>query len=98
VRIAEELEPDAIVMDISMPGINGIGTTRIVHAKLPKTRIVVLSLHKSKRLVENVFKAGASGYVLKPNAVSDLVDALNAVARKETYVSPAVGSGTPLES
>ncbi|MGH9355211.1 MAG: response regulator [Terriglobia bacterium] len=88
-RIAEELRPDAIVMDISLPGISGIEATRIVRAKLPDAKIVVMSLHNSKQLIEIVHEAGASAYVLKPDAGTDLMDAINAAIRNEIYVSPA---------
>jgi DNA-binding NarL/FixJ family response regulator len=89
-RFAQELRPDAIVMDISLPGINGIEATRTVRSKLPDAKIVVMSLHASKELVKAIQAAGASAYVLKSSAEPDLVDALNAVARKEFYISPAV--------
>jgi CheY-like chemotaxis protein len=91
-RLAQELRPDAIVIDISLPGINGIEATRAIRSKLPDAKIVVMSLHKSKELVKAVKTAGASGYVLKSSADSDLVDAINAVVREEFkfYVSPAV--------
>lgn len=87
-RIAEELQPDAVVIDISLPGINGIEAARAVRSKLPDAKIVVMSLHQSKELVSAVKTAGASGYVLKSNADPDLGDAINAVA--SFYVSPAL--------
>lgn len=87
-RFAQELQPDAIVIDISLPGISGIEATRAVRSKLPDAKIVVMSLHKSKELVKAVKSAGASGYVLKSSADPDLVDAINTVA--SFYVSPAL--------
>jgi len=89
-RFAQELRPDAIVMDISLPGINGIEATRAVRLKLPDAKIVVMSLHNSKELVKAIKTAGASAYVLKSSADPDLLDAIYAVARNEFYVSPAV--------
>ena len=90
-RVAQELQPDAIVIDISLPGINGIETTREVLAKLPDAKIVVMSLHKSKELVRAVKTAGASGYVLKSSADSDLVEAISAAGEGlPFYVSPAI--------
>lgn len=91
-RFALELQPDAIVIDISLPGINGIEATREIRSKLRDAKIVVMSFHKSKELVKAVKTAGANGYVLKSSADADLVDALNAVVKKEFkfYVSPAV--------
>jgi DNA-binding NarL/FixJ family response regulator len=90
-RLAQELRPEAIVIDISLPGINGIEATRAIRSKLPDAKIVVMSLHVSKELVKVVRTAGASGYVLKSSADRDLVDAINAVA--SFYVSPAVKWG-----
>lgn len=77
-RRAQELQPDAIVIDISLPGINGIEATRAIRAKLPHAKIVAMSLHESKELIKAVKAAGASGYVLKSSAEPDLIDAINA--------------------
>jgi DNA-binding NarL/FixJ family response regulator len=87
-RLAQELRPDAIVIDISLPGINGIDATRAIRSKLPDAKIVVMSLHQSGEVVKAVEAAGASGYVLKLRSDPDLIDAINAVA--SFYVSPAV--------
>lgn len=87
-RFAQELRPDAILIDISLPGINGIEATRAIRSKLPDAKIVVMSLHHSREVVKVVKAAGASGYVLKSCADRDLVDAINAVA--SFYVSPAI--------
>src|ERR1043166_8675865 len=89
-RLAQELRPDAMVVDISLRGINGIEATRTVRAKLPDAKIVVMSLHVSKELVEAIKAAGASGYVLKSRADPDLVDAINAADGTEFYISPAI--------
>lgn len=88
-RLAQELKPDAVLIDISLPGINGIETTRAVCAKLPDAKVVVMSLHQSSELIKAVQDAGARAYVLKSSADPDIVDAIDAVIRKEFYVSPA---------
>ena len=88
VRLAQELRPDAIVIDISLPGINGIEATRVIRSQLPDAKIVVMSLHESRELVKAVKAAGASGYVLKSSSDPDLVDAINAAA--SFYVSPGI--------
>ena len=88
VRFAQEFRPDAIVIDISLPRINGIEATRAIRAKLPDAKIVVMSLHLSRELIKAVEAAGASGYVLKSSSDPDLVDAIRAVA--SFYVSPAI--------
>lgn len=88
VRLAPELRPDAIVIDVSLPGMNGIESTRAIRSKLPDVKIVVMSLHRSRELVNMVKAAGANGYVVKSSADRDLVDAINAMA--SFYVSPAI--------
>ena len=87
-RFAQELRPDAIAIDISLPGINGIETTRAIRSKLPDAKIVVMSLHRSREVVKAVKAAGASGYVLKISSEPDLVDAINTTA--SFYVSPSL--------
>jgi len=89
-RLTQDLEPDAVIIDISLPGINGIEATRAVRSKIPDAKVVIMSLHLSKELVKVVQAAGASAYVLKSSADSDVVDAIDAVVRKKFYVSPAV--------
>jgi CheY-like chemotaxis protein len=90
VLLAERLNPDAVVMDMSMPGLSGIEAARHIRSRMPHSKIVMLSLHESRQLVESVLELGAAGYVVKPRADSDLIDALNAVMRGETYVSPTI--------
>jgi DNA-binding NarL/FixJ family response regulator len=87
-RFAEALKPDVVLMDISMPGMNGIEAIQHICSKVPHSRIVIVSLYESKELVKSVFEAGARGYVAKPRADLDLIDALKAVTEGETYVSP----------
>lgn len=87
-RFAQELRPDAIAIDVSLPGINGIEATRAIRSKLPDAKIVVMSVHQSSELIKAAKAAGASGYVLKTSSGPDLVDAINAVVG--FYVSPAL--------
>jgi DNA-binding NarL/FixJ family response regulator len=89
-RLTQDLQPDAVIIDISLPGINGIEATRAVRSKMPNAKVVIMSLHQSKELVKAVQAAGASAYVLKSCADSDIVDAIDAVVRKKFYVSPAI--------
>ena len=90
VRLTAKLKPDAILMDISMPGIDGIEAAGLIRKKVPGVKILILSLHQSRQLLERALRAGANGYVLKSNADSDLIEALNSAAKGQTYVSPAV--------
>jgi DNA-binding NarL/FixJ family response regulator len=90
VKLAETVMPEIIIMDVSMPGLNGLEATRIIHNTLPDTKILLLTLHSSTELVRSAFRAGARGYVLKSDAEHELVRALNVLAGDGTYVSPGI--------
>jgi DNA-binding NarL/FixJ family response regulator len=90
IRLAGELEPEVVIMDVSMPGMNGLEATRIIHDVLPETKVLLLTLHSSSEFVRSAFRAGARGYVLKSDAENELVRALNVVIGEGTYVSPAI--------
>ena len=87
---AEELNPEIIIMDVSMPVLNGLEATRIIHDTHPKTKILLLTLHSSTELVRSAFRAGARGYVLKSDAENELMRALNVVVGEGTYISPTI--------
>ena len=84
---ASLLRPDIVVMDISMPGMNGVEATRQIKEHLPDTRIVVYTMFSDKEYVLELFKAGIDGYVLKQDPLSDLLLALDAVKAGGTYFS-----------
>jgi DNA-binding NarL/FixJ family response regulator len=90
VRMAEELRPEVIIMDVSMPVLNGLEATRLIRNSLPATKVLLLTLHSSTELVRSAFRAGARGYVLKSDAEQELMRALNVVLGNGTYVSPAI--------
>ncbi|HWW17857.1 MAG TPA: response regulator transcription factor [Candidatus Saccharimonadales bacterium] len=90
VKLAETVRPEIVIMDVSMPGLNGLEATRIIHNILPDTKILLLTLHSSTELVRSAFRAGARGYVLKSDAEHELVRALTVLAGDGTYVSPAI--------
>lgn len=90
IRLAREAGPDVIVMDISMPDINGIDATRSITKESPGTRVLALSMEADRRFVVEVLKAGANGYVLKDAAFAELATAIRAVAAGETYLPPRV--------
>jgi DNA-binding NarL/FixJ family response regulator len=98
IRLAGELAPEVVIMDVSMPGMNGLEATRIMHDVLPETKILLLTLHSSSEFVRSAFRAGARGYVLKSDAENELVRALNVVIGEGTYVSPAVDARAAKES
>jgi DNA-binding NarL/FixJ family response regulator len=92
IRLAGELRPEVVIMDVSMPGMNGFEATRIIHSVLPEVKVLLLTLHSSTEFVRSAFHSGARGYVLKSDAESELVRALNVVVGEGTYVSPAIDS------
>src|SRR5690242_17320042 len=90
VDLAGSLQPDIIVMDVSMPELNGIEATRRLGEVSPKTRVLALSMHKDSVYVREILRAGARGYLLKDSIDSDLIAAVRAVANGDGYLSPAV--------
>jgi DNA-binding NarL/FixJ family response regulator len=92
IRMAHELKPEIIIMDISMPGLNGIEATRAIRKTQPGMKIVLLTLHESADLVRNAFRAGARGYLLKTDAEQELVRALTVVIGEGAYISPRIES------
>ncbi len=90
VRRARELRPDVVVMDLAMPGLDGMEATRAIKAALPQTQVVALTVHESDEYFFRVLQAGASGYVLKRAAASELLSAVRAVARGDVFLFPAV--------
>jgi two-component system response regulator NreC len=89
-RMARELSPGVVVMDLSMPDVNGIDATRQVLAACPGVRVIAFSAHLDRKLLDDAFAAGAAGYVLKDMAHEELVEAIRAVATGKVYVSPRV--------
>jgi len=92
IRLARVCCPDVVVMDISMPDINGIDATRSITKEMSKVRVLALSMESDRRFVVEVLKAGANGYVLKDSAFSELATAIRAVATGETYLAPRISS------
>lgn len=88
VELARQLSPDIILIDISMPGLNGIDATRQIIAATPSVKIIALSMHSDRQFVTEMVKAGAMGYLLKSSAQSELMMAVQAVSRGQVYLSP----------
>ncbi len=90
ITLSQKLTPDVIVLDISMPLLNGIEAAREILKAHPKTKIIVLSMYAESRYVLESLRAGIVGYVIKSMAASKLLEAIHAVRRGETYLSPGV--------
>jgi DNA-binding NarL/FixJ family response regulator len=90
VELAQELQPEVVVIDVSMPELNGIEATRRIGEVSPRSRVIALSMHKDAVYVREMLRAGARGYLLKDAMDTDLIGAVRAVARGEGYISPAV--------
>jgi DNA-binding NarL/FixJ family response regulator len=91
-RLVEELSPDVVIMDISMPDLNGIDATRRIIADHPKIKVIALSMHHDKQFVSEIFKAGASGYLLKDCAFDELEHAVRIVMDGKTYINSQIAS------
>jgi len=92
VKMARELKPDVVVMDLSMPELNGLGATREIRKTCPATQVVILTMHEAEGLVKDVLEAGATGYLLKTDASRMLVAAIEAAKRGEPFFSGRVAS------
>ena len=86
--MVEELEPDVLLLDIKMPGLNGLEVTRQVTRRTPNTNVVILSMYASEAYVMEALRNGAVGYVLKGASAADLVQAVKDVAQGRRYLSP----------
>ena len=90
VKLAQDEAPDVLVLDISMPGMNGVDVARQLHKELPKVRVLALSAYLDKRFVQEMLKAGAAGYVTKTAALTDLPRAIRAVAGGQNFLSAEI--------
>ena len=91
-RLAVATNPDVVVMDVTMPGLNGIEATRRILHDCPSTRILALSMHAEKSFVIEMLRAGSSGFLVKQCSADEMFGAIRAVAKGQMYLSPAVAS------
>ncbi|MEW5956781.1 MAG: response regulator transcription factor [Chloroflexota bacterium] len=85
-----QMLPDVVVMDITMPVLNGLEATRQIKKLCPQVKVVVLTVHSTEEHIFQILRAGASGYVVKQGAVNELIEAIQTAYRGETYLSPAI--------
>ena len=90
IYLVEKYDPDIIIMDIGMPGLNGIEATKKIKNQSSDTKIIALSMHSDKQFITGMLKAGASGYLLKDCAVDELVDAIKTVSKNNIYLSSQI--------
>lgn len=90
VRLAVELKPDVVLLDIAMPRLNGLEATRQIRRDCPNTRILILTMHENEEYIRQALANGAMGYILKDAAAQDLLGAIRAIYRGEAVLSPAI--------
>lgn len=91
-RLVHSLQPDLVIMDVAMPGLNGIEATQRIVQDRPNTKVIGLSMHAERQLVLGMLKAGALAYLLKNCAFEELVQAVETVATHGTYLPPAIAN------
>ena len=92
VRLTEQLKPDVVVMDFSMPDLNGLEATRQIKQRVPETKVLILTRHANQEYVKSILSAGASGYLVKKSAAEELVIAIQAVHRGDSYLDPSIST------
>jgi len=92
VEKARELLPDVIVMDVSMPGMNGVEATRIIKKELPQIGIIALTMYDDQRYIFDLVRAGATGYLFKDSDSTEILAAIRAVSKGESLIHPSVAS------
>jgi two-component system response regulator NreC len=92
IKRAGEFMPDVVIMDITMPDMNGIDATRDIVREVPGAKVIALSMHSDRRFVTGMFEAGATGYLLKDCAFEELAKAIRTVVSNHTYLSPRIAN------
>jgi DNA-binding NarL/FixJ family response regulator len=92
VELARELQPDVVLMDVTMPKLNGIEATRQIKSELPDIKVLALSVHAKREFVLDMVRAGVSGYMLKECVFDDLVHAIEVIVAGQSYLSPQIAT------
>jgi len=90
--LVQELLPDIVIMDVTMPNLNGVDATRQIVDRFPEVKVIALSIHSNRRFITDMLKAGASGYILKECLFDELVRAIRTVTTDSIYLSPRITS------
>ena len=90
IDLVEKTQPDVLVLDLSMPDLDGIAVTKQIKPRFPNVRILILTIHEDQALLREAIKAGASGYILKHAAESELIAAIQRIVHGDLYVDPAM--------
>jgi len=93
VEMVRELLPDVVIMDISMPDLNGMEATRQIVRDFSGVKVIALSMHSAKKFITEMFKAGAAAYLLKNSSFEELAEAIRTVMSGKSYISPEISSG-----
>ncbi len=90
IQVAQQQKPDVILLDLAMPGMNGLATAKKLRTLMPQIRVLILTVHQEEEYIYETLRAGAAGYVLKDAAAPELVDAIRRAKAGETYLSPDI--------
>ena len=90
VEKVQQLLPDVVLMDIAMPGLNGLEATRQIKKRFPEVQVLILTMHANEEYIFQILRAGASGYVVKQVAPTELISAIRAAYRGESFLSPSI--------
>ena len=92
IKMVEQLSPDVVLMDITMPELNGMDATRQLKKRFPDLKILILSMHTSEEYIFETLRAGASGYLVKRSATTDLIQAIHVAYKGDSYLSPDISN------
>ena len=90
INLAIAHQPDIVIMDISMPDLNGVEATATIREEVPDTKVIALSMHSSRKIIDKMFASGASGYILKESAFDELYNAIQEVDKGNFYLTPSI--------